>query len=284
MIRNLLLPCVLLTLVGCQSSPTLLGKKWLRSPTRALASKSESHADPKPLSKQQQADLHLAMAKAAEQRGDQDAAIRNYEKARQLAPITNDAAHRIALLHDRRGQSSEAAKLYEQVLASEPDNHEVHCDYGYSLYLTHRWPESESHLREAIRLKPDFGRARNILAMMLARQGDAETALAEFARAGVPQAEAHANLGLAMILEGKQAEANSYMKIASSLDPSAKMQDRLATYHRALKGLEVQTASSAVRVASHESSQDAEAAILQHLEDRTQQAPKTATAQQPDLR
>ena len=251
MIRNLLIVCVLLAATGCEATKSLLVKKPVRTTADTIVSANGPLSKPTPLSDQDKAEIHVAMANAAEERGDVEAALKGYQRARELGIESPETLHRMALLHDRRGESADSAQLYEAALAKEPNNCEVHCDYGYSLYLRQNWAESEAHLREAIRLKPDFNRAHNNLAMLLARTGQTDLAMAEFARAGVRQAEAHANIGLAMILEGNGPEATRHMTLAASLDPSNQMQERLATYRGALKGVETQLASSQVQVASH---------------------------------
>ena len=263
--RSLLFLGMLLCITGCQSMPSFLAKKSHSKTGDSIVNAVGPIAKPKPLSNEDKAELHIAMAKAAEERGDQEAALKAYQRARELGVESPETLHRIALLHDRRGESVESAKLYEKILAEAPENYEVHCDYGYSLYLRQNWPDSESHLREAIRLKPDLSRARNNLAMLLARTGQTDAAMTEFARAGVPQAEAHANIGLAMILEANIDEATRHMTLAASLDSSNQMQQRLATYRGALKGVETQLATSShVQVASHTTSSGQEVA---HLDD-----------------
>ena len=270
-IQKLALLCVLLS--GCQSVTTSLGKKLPLPGNQSRLGQESSvliaggqPSDPQPLSVHDQAELHAAMSQAAEKRGDREAALKAYQRARELGSDKTDTLHRMAVLHDKQGESVKAEELYEAVLAQEPENYEAHCDYGYSLYLRHEWDKSDVHLREAIRLKPDLSRARNILAMKLARSGHVAEAMAEFARGGVPQAEAHANIALAMILEGKDTQAKHQMTIAASLESSARMKERLDTYRQALKGLEFQLADANVRVASHATESGEQSSVLQHKE------------------
>lgn len=235
MIRILVLATFLLSMVGCQSvSPS----------GRSLSeSKPSTVGGTAAMSDHQKAELQIAIADAAVERGEFEAALKAYQHALREGVDRPDVLHRMALTHDKLGQVQEAQILYEKVLAQTPEDADVRCDYGYHHYLGERWPESEEHLRAAIGLKPDLSRARNILGMLLARTGRVDEALSEFARAGVPQSEAHSNIALAMVLGENESEAIRHMTLATSLKPSGNLKDRLATFRGALDSLRVRRAN-----------------------------------------
>ena len=68
-----------------------------------------------------------------------------------------------------------------QTDARQPLAHEV---LGGLLAAEGKTPEAVSHYKEAIRLRPDFGKAHLDLGRMLARKGDKAGAAAEFQKVG----------------------------------------------------------------------------------------------------
>lgn len=235
MLRKPFLLCVVICIPGCQSFPGI--DRLARNGDNAPATQT---LDMTPDAK---AGLQIAIADAAAQRGELETALKAYEKARREGGDRPDILHRMALTHDKLGQTAEAQELFEILVAKYPGDHEVHCDCGYHYYLGQQWQQAEAQLREAIALKPDHNRARNILGMLLARTGRIDAALSEFARAGVSQSEAHANIALAMVLQENEAEAIRQMNLVASLNPSSDLQDRLATYRGALDSLRVRRES-----------------------------------------
>ena len=77
-------------------------------------------------------------------------------------------------------------------------------------------------------------RARGLRGMILARSNDKEQAIHEFSQAGIRQEEIHANLALAMILNGDIEAATTSIKAAESLNPSRELTQRLAQYRQAI--------------------------------------------------
>jgi Flp pilus assembly protein TadD len=86
--------------------------------------------------------------------------------------------------------------------------------------LQKRWPEAEVSLRRALELQSDFPRARNNLALVLARTGRLPSAHQEFVKAGCTPAEAHSNLAYTFLLDQNWREAQHQFDLALAADPN----------------------------------------------------------------
>jgi uncharacterized membrane protein len=69
------------------------------------------------------------------------------------------------------GHEANARELFERALTIDSDNASAHLNLGL-LFADSRWQEAVSHLRAALRLKPDDVAAMNNLATILVRQGE----------------------------------------------------------------------------------------------------------------
>jgi Flp pilus assembly protein TadD len=205
----ILLVWVIIMAPGCQQFP--------RSGMGFSPDGAQSAAGSRELRPEQKADIQCALAQSAELRGDVDRAIQAYEQAIALDGRGGAAYHRLALLHDKKGQSATAQAFYREALARDPAGAEVYCDYGYSCYLQGQFQEAEASFRQALQLQPDLDRAHNNLALLLGRSGRAEEALYEFAAAGASESEAHVNLAFALLLDGRVDEAAQQLDFASRL-------------------------------------------------------------------
>lgn len=168
------------------------------------------------------ADVKIAVARTTEPH-DAPAAIAIYEEALKLDPDRHDARARLAVLHDRRGDFRASAPHYDAALKARPDDPDLLCDRGYSLYLQGRTEEAERHLRRAIAVQPDCARARNNLGLLLGRQGRADEAMAQFAAAGGSPADCQTNLAFAMAVEGRRDEARASYAAALAAEPNSEI-------------------------------------------------------------
>jgi Tfp pilus assembly protein PilF len=168
---------------------------------------------------QQKADVAIALARSLEMQGQTDGAIQKYEDAVRMDNKRGDAYHRLAVLHDLKGDCESSYGLYQAAIKNDPDNPELLCDFGYSCYLQSRWKPAEDNLRRAIALKPELGRAHNNLGLLLARTDRPDEALGEFVRAGCSEAQARANLAFALMLEERWKEAQRQFDIALAAEP-----------------------------------------------------------------
>jgi Tfp pilus assembly protein PilF len=166
------------------------------------------------------ADVHIGMGQSLEAQGDTNQAMTEYKEALAKDPKRADAYVRLAVLADGMAKFPEAMQWYQQALELQPDNPDILCDLGYSLYLQKDWKEAESNLRQAIALAPDHKRAHNNLGSILARMGLVDEALVEFRKGGCSPAGAHVNLAFVLTLEGRWPEARQQYEIALREEPS----------------------------------------------------------------
>ncbi len=191
------------------------------------------------------ADIQFAFGQTAERKGDSNAAVAAYKKVVEMDDTKFEAYHRLALLHDKQGDCVTAATWYPEAAKRAPDLPEIHCDWGYNCYLREQWEDAESHLRTAINMRPDFERAHNNLALLLARQGKTAEAMQEFARAGATEAQARSNIAFAMMLEGQLEPAKEQLDLAQNL-PSGTNRPPVTQLH---KIAEIATVTTSDRMA-----------------------------------
>src|SRR5262245_59019417 len=198
---------------------------------RTEATKKAATETPEPqsnLTAAQQADVQIAMGRVTENQGDLAGAMAAYQQALSRDQKSAEAHARMAVVHDKQGEFRESAELYRKALKLSPGNPDIYCDMGYSLYLQRRWAEAEMNLRQAIALSPNFARAHNNLAMLLARDTRVDAALTEFKKGGSDKATAHANLAFVLTTENRWEDARQQYQLALAANPSSKeLKDRL---------------------------------------------------------
>jgi Tfp pilus assembly protein PilF len=214
-----LLAALALSVTGCQQMGAMLGSRSNDSPASVA-----SFGEPRPsdtVDATQKADVEMALARSVEEQGQTDQAIAMYLDVVRKDNRRADAYHRLAILHDRKGECKAAEEFYRAALDRDPRNPQVYCDFGYSLYLQRRWDEAETSLRQALTIQPHLARAHNNYGLLLARTGRSDQALVEFRRAGCAEAEARANLALALMLEERMPGAHEQYQLALLADPNS---------------------------------------------------------------
>jgi Tfp pilus assembly protein PilF len=166
--------------------------------------------------------VSLAVAGELEKSGYFNEAIEQYEKVKKLDPRSTRAAHRLAVLHDRKGDVVRAQAEYERALEMDPKNPDLLNDMGYFCYGRGDWAGAERWLRKAVAAAPKNERARVNLGMAVAQQGKSAEALSEFSKVVTP-AQAQANLGLIEAQRGRTEEARQALRKSLMLEPDAKI-------------------------------------------------------------
>jgi Tfp pilus assembly protein PilF len=218
-----------LLLGGCQDVD-------FRSKEHASSTLLDSGPQPN-LSKQQAADVHVALGRSHERQGLPEQARASYLEALKRDPKRADAEARLAILEDLKGDQASADRHFERALKLAPKDAEILCDRGYCLYLRRRWADAEASLKSALAADPSLARAHANLALVLARQGDDPGALAEFARAGIDPSDARTNLALVMATEGRLEDSKREYALALAAKPgSARAREGLKATTVALAG------------------------------------------------
>ncbi len=216
--RGRILGCLVLALTATVET----GCGHFRSQRREHESSSLLSSGPvAKITKRQAADVEIALGRSLEETGNLSEAEATYRNALKKNPKRADAEQRLAILADERGDLKEAAKHFEQALKLDPKNPDILCDQGYSFYLQRRWSEAEMVLRRALACEPRHARSHTNLGLVLARQGDREAALAEFARAGCDPSDAQSNLALVLAMEGRLDDARQTYTAALAAKPGS---------------------------------------------------------------
>jgi|GEM_PF-5207649 len=182
-------------------------------------------------------ELLIESAAAAEDREDFETAFAQYDKALSFDPGHATATRRLAALYAKRGDAAKSSQLFVALIAAQPRDAELLCDYAYALYLTDRFDNAESQLNLALEINPELIRARNLHGMIYARSGEIELAKQQFASTGIRKAEIHANIALAQLLSGDAVGAEKSIEAAKAFGPNHELSIKLSDYQAALKQL-----------------------------------------------
>ncbi len=121
-----------------------------------------------------------------------------------------------------QGRKLEAAKYYEYLIKQGIKDYKVFSNYGIFLNEIGKHKESESKLKKAISLNPDYANAYYNLAVLFIGQGNLGKAELELKKAIKLQPDfaiAHYNLGFILKDQGRLKEAESYTQKALEVDP-----------------------------------------------------------------
>ncbi len=145
----------------------------------------------------------------AHQRGELDAAERDYRAALAAMPDHPLALHYLGVIHYQRNRIGDALPLLERAVSLVPAEPEFHNNLGLALAAADRTSEAIAQYRQALDRKPDLATAWNNLGLAL--QGandlpDATAAFREALRITPDFAQAHWNLSLALLVTGQYAE------------------------------------------------------------------------------
>ena len=133
-----------------------------------------------------------------------------------------DALIALAMGQQRAGRLTEAAAVYEAILALRPDIVEAHNNLGVVLRHQGKLDEAASRFEQALALRPDYVDAYNNLGATLKQQGKFDQAVARFEQALVlrpDHAQSHNNLGNVLFAQGKLDEAAARYAQALALRP-----------------------------------------------------------------
>ena len=121
-----------------------------------------------------------------------------------------------------QGRKLEAAKYYEYLIKQGIKDHRIFSNYGIFLNEIGKHKESESKLKKAISLNPEYANAYYNLAVLFIGQGNleqAESALKKAIKIKADFAIAHYNLGFILRDQGRLKEAETYTQKALEVDP-----------------------------------------------------------------
>ena len=124
-----------------------------------------------------------------------------------------------------RNDTSKALEQFYKAMEMNPDDPYLHYDLALTYDMKGVLNKAEYHLKQAIKLKPDYSDAYNYLGFVYFRQGRVEDAIEEYKRAlenllyMSPQ-EAHLNLGVAYLSLNEYDKAKVHLEEAIRLVPT----------------------------------------------------------------
>jgi tetratricopeptide (TPR) repeat protein len=179
--------------------------------------------------------------------GDQAAALTYFQQAVQASPIHAEALGNLALCYKGAGRMDDALAVYEQALALDPDDAQVHYNYGLALRLTHQLERAADHLSRAAEIAPLLNDVFNLLGIVRSEMDQPELAILAFRNAltASPQSSApYLNLSSALTEAGQLGEAIKILMLATSVHGLQQMGRQLAAtqeaandYHAAVSTL-----------------------------------------------
>jgi tetratricopeptide (TPR) repeat protein len=145
----------------------------------------------------------------AHQRGDIDAAKRDYQAALAIDADAPHPAHYLGVIHYQRGQFGDAQPLIERSRTQVPQEAEFHNNAGLLYAAMDRIDDAVAAYRDAIARRPNHVTAWNNLGLALNQRNDLTGAIDSYRRALAIKpdfAEARWNLALALLARGDYAE------------------------------------------------------------------------------
>ncbi|TDI17789.1 MAG: tetratricopeptide repeat protein [Acidobacteria bacterium] len=164
------------------------------------------------------ATAELGLARIWDEWGHYPLAKRHAERVLELDPRSAEALELLGTIHLHRNDLQAAVSTFLEALALTPENPSLHSTIGRVLLKLGNSGEARGYLEEAVALDPALIEARNNLAEALARLGDSDGALQEFAAAN-PPAAAFNKLGLVYLADRRWEKARNAFKQALVQDP-----------------------------------------------------------------
>jgi len=169
---------------------------------RLILSQQPEHSG----SLRQLANLLAFRAVAHQERGELDEAIAGYEESLALDHAQAQVHNNLGNAYKTLGRVDDAIAAYREAIAIDAGLAEAHKNLGTALVEKGESGQAIAHYRAAVELKPSYAEASHSLGVLLEKEGDASGAL-ECYRAAIASkpdyAEAHWNLALQWLLLGE---------------------------------------------------------------------------------
>jgi Flp pilus assembly protein TadD len=165
---------------------------------------------------------HYNLAIALDKKGQTDDAIRQYQETIRVKPDQTVAHYNLGVALDKTGQIDDAIRQYEEAIRLKPDRAETHNGLGIALDKKGRVDDAIRQYQEALRLKPAYAEARNNLGIALDHKGQIGEAIGQYLeaiRVKPDYGEAHNNLGTDFFQQGRTGEAILQYQEALRLKP-----------------------------------------------------------------
>lgn len=162
--------------------------------------------------------VHVAYARWQEQQKQYPEARVSYQKALDHDPKSVEALLGLSRLEQLAGRSQEAERYLLKAQKLRPQDALVRAGWGEYHSARQQWPQAIEKYREAVELAPDEPLYKHQLAVIFAKSGDWDAALAAFTLL-VGTGEAHYNIAFLLREQGKLLEAEEHLQRAVAANP-----------------------------------------------------------------
>jgi serine/threonine-protein kinase len=191
--------------------------------------------------------VHSVLGAVYHDGGRQDEAIREFQRAMELAPGNAEAPRQLAEIYSSLGRFDEAETLYKQSTQARPTDWYGHLLLGLFYAERERYDEAESALNRAKALTPDNDVVRGDLGAVYRMHGRYKDAVEEYQQALRIRSNAptYAGLAGAYYYEHRFAEAVAAAEAAIDLDSSDyRFWGNLGIYAQRAPGSEAKSAAA----------------------------------------
>jgi tetratricopeptide (TPR) repeat protein len=167
--------------------------------------------------------VHLNLAKALADAGDDARAQMQFEEALALGPDVPETHWNMGINLFRRDQYDAALSEYAKALELDPTLAQAHYGRGNVFVAEKRPEQAMAEYAAAIAIKPDYAQAHNALGELLVHRKDYAQAMPHFLAAialDPSLAAPHFNLAALFAATGRSADARNEFDRAVQLDPS----------------------------------------------------------------
>jgi tetratricopeptide (TPR) repeat protein len=171
----------------------------------------------------QHAHAHALLALTLMHRKQLEEATSEAKEAIHVAPDYAFAHYALAKVWYERNRARESRAAIEEAIRLDVENPDYRFLLGAIHYDAKRWKEALQAIEEGLQFDPEHGSCTNLRAMTLVKLGrraDAGTTINAALARNPENAAAHANLGWALLHEGKGEPALGHFKESLRLNPN----------------------------------------------------------------
>ena len=165
------------------------------------------------------------------QKGDYGTGLVLLQSAQGQEPDNPIILFNLGMAYSDKGNLAEALALLSKLTSLEPDNPRAWTALGVALFRSEKLPEAEQALHRGVELDPEDGYAhRNLGGLLIGR--DRAAGLRHMAKAAdlLPDDQAaQFNYGIALLQDGKQAEADKVLIRAIEIAPLSSVAEQART-------------------------------------------------------
>lgn len=152
-------------------------------------------------------------------KGRNAAAAEQLERAIALDASRWRAHNALGLVSDFSKDHARAVSHYQTALKAKPDSSMLLNNLGYSYYLAGDRKAAMRYYHQALEQDPEHGKSWSNLGLLYTRLGQYQKALDAFERV-MDKREAFNNIGYICLLDGRHADAKTYLRRAIEVSPS----------------------------------------------------------------